>query len=104
MGDLIPVERGWFGHPAREAPYLQAEHLRVALEEFGATFIKLGQAMSTCPNLTRQFTWHILHSRSGSPPEPFHGSLMATGWSAECLAISSVGSCSAGGVMQYRAT
>ena len=51
MGDLIPFERGWLGHPAREAPYTQAEHLRMALGELGATFIKLGQALSTRPDL-----------------------------------------------------
>lgn len=54
MGDLIPFERGWLGHPARETPYTQAEHLRMALGELGATFIKLGQALSTRPDLLPQ--------------------------------------------------
>lgn len=47
LGDLVPFEKGWLGHPARETPYTQAEHLRMALGDLGATFIKLGQALST---------------------------------------------------------
>ena len=44
LGGLIPFQRGLLGHPQREAPYTWAEHLRMALEELGAAFIKLGQA------------------------------------------------------------
>ena len=44
LSSLIPFERGRLGHPARETPYTQAEHLRMAFGELGATFIKLGQA------------------------------------------------------------
>ncbi|HEX9596096.1 MAG TPA: hypothetical protein VF982_04395 [Anaerolineales bacterium] len=30
LRDLVPFERGWFGHPIRATPYTQAEHLRLA--------------------------------------------------------------------------
>ncbi len=44
LGDLIPVEGGRLGHPARVAPYTRAEHLRMAFGELGATFINWGKA------------------------------------------------------------
>src|ERR1700730_18197274 len=40
-----------FGHAAQEAPFTQPEHLRLALEEMGTTFIKLGQILSTRADL-----------------------------------------------------
>jgi len=49
--ELVPFQRGWLGHPKRELAYSQAEHLRMALGELGATFIKLGQALSTRADL-----------------------------------------------------
>lgn len=51
LGNLVPFQRGLLGHPPRGEPYAQAEHVRMALEELGATFIKLGQALSTRPDL-----------------------------------------------------
>src|SRR4030066_1120010 len=51
LGGLIPFHRGLLGHPKRKEPYTQAEHMRMALEDLGATFIKLGQIMSTRPDL-----------------------------------------------------
>lgn len=35
----------------RPEPYTQAEHLRLAMEDLGTTFIKLGQILSTRPDL-----------------------------------------------------
>src|SRR6476660_9279260 len=40
-----------FGHAAQQVPFTQPEHLRMALEEMGTTFIKLGQILSTRADL-----------------------------------------------------
>ena len=48
---MVPFHRGLLGHPRREQPYTRPEHLRLALEELGATFVKLGQILSTRPDL-----------------------------------------------------
>lgn len=47
LGRLAPFQRGWLGHTARDNPYTRPEHVRLALEELGATFVKLGQILST---------------------------------------------------------
>ena len=47
IGRLVPFHRGWLGHERRAAPYTRPEHVRLALEELGATFVKLGQIVST---------------------------------------------------------
>lgn len=48
---LVPLQRGWLGHPQRELPYTRPEHVRMALEELGTVFIKLGQMLSTRADL-----------------------------------------------------
>lgn len=45
LGRLIPFHWGLFGHPKRLESYTQAEHLRMALEDLGAMFIKLGHPL-----------------------------------------------------------
>ncbi len=51
LGRLVPFHRGLFGHPRREVEYSAPEHLRMALEELGPAAVKLGQIMSTRPDL-----------------------------------------------------
>ncbi len=72
MGGLLPFERGWLGHPKRESPYTQAEHLRMALGELGAAFIKLGQALSTRPDLMPpEYIDELSKLQDAAPPVPF---------------------------------
>ncbi len=47
----IPFNKGALGHARRDQPYTSPEHVRLALEELGPTFIKLGQLLSTRTDL-----------------------------------------------------
>lgn len=51
FGSIMPFHWGLFGHPKKESPYSGPEHLRMAFEELGPTFIKLAQILSTRPDL-----------------------------------------------------
>ena len=48
---FLPFHKGLLGHARRAAPYTRPEHLRLALEELGVAFIKLGQILSTRADL-----------------------------------------------------
>ncbi len=72
LGNLVPFERGWLGHPVRETPYSQAEHLRMALSELGGAFIKLGQALSTRPDfLPPEYVAELSKLQDAAPPVSF---------------------------------
>lgn len=45
LAGRFPFRRGLPGHE-RGRTYSQAEHLRLALEQLGPTFVKLGQVLS----------------------------------------------------------
>ena len=47
----VPFERGLLGHDQRAEPYPNPEHLRLALEQLGPVFVKLGQVLSTRADL-----------------------------------------------------
>lgn len=51
LGSLIPFHKGLLGHPQRDEPYTRPEHFRMVLEELGVVFIKLGQVLSTRPDM-----------------------------------------------------
>ena len=72
LGWMIPFHWGVLGHPRREFPYTRPEHLRMALEELGATFIKLGQVLSTRPDLLPpDYIDELAKLRDNAPLVPF---------------------------------
>jgi ubiquinone biosynthesis protein len=48
---FVPFHWGLLGHRRRAEPYTRPEHVRMALEDTGAAFIKLGQILSSRPDL-----------------------------------------------------
>ena len=48
---LRSVENGVLGRGRRDEPHTRAERLRLALEELGPTFVKVGQLLSTRADL-----------------------------------------------------
>ena len=71
LGHLVPFHWGLLGHVRRPQPYKQAEHLRLAFEELGVTFIKLGQILSTRSDLLPpDFIAELSKLQDAVPPEP----------------------------------
>ena len=72
LGHLVPRRLGLaFAEPG-EKPYTTAEHLRLALEELGATFVKLGQILSTRADLLPpDFITELSRLQDAVPPEPY---------------------------------
>lgn len=68
---LMPFHWGLLGHRRRPLPYTQAEHLRLAFEELGTTFIKLGQILSTRADLLPpDFVTELAKLQDAVPPDP----------------------------------
>lgn len=69
---FVPFHRGALGHERRPEPYSTPEHLRLALEELGATFIKLGQVLSTRPDLLPpEYGRELAQLQDAVPPVPW---------------------------------
>lgn len=65
----LPVHHGLLGHEARDQPYTNPEHLRLALEQLGPTFIKLGQILSTRPDLLPDpYRRELANLQDSAPP------------------------------------
>jgi len=61
-----------FGHAAQQVPFTQPEHLRMALEEMGTTFIKLGQILSTRADLLpAEYLVELTKLQDSAPPVAF---------------------------------
>ena len=72
LGRFVPFHRGALRHEAREAPYTRPEHLRLALEDLGVTAVKLGQVLSTRPDLVpSEIAAELSRLQDHAPPVPF---------------------------------
>lgn len=68
---FVPFHQGFLGHPQRTEPYTQPEHIRMAFEELGATFIKLGQILSTRTDLlSSDYQAEFAKLQDQAPPVP----------------------------------
>jgi len=67
----VPFHHGLFGHERREAPYTRPDHVRLALEQLGPTFVKLGQILSTRPDLLPPaYQAELVKLQDAAPPVP----------------------------------
>ncbi len=72
MGRLLPFQWGLLRHPRRAEPYSGPEHLRMAFEDLGPTFIKLAQILSTRADLIgAEYASELARLQSAVPPVPF---------------------------------
>lgn len=72
IGWLLPFQWGLLGHPRRDKSYSGPEHLRMAFEDLGPTFIKLAQILSTRGDLIGpEYASELARLQSSVPPLPF---------------------------------
>ena len=72
MADLVPFHKGYFGHSRRDLPYTRPEHVRMLLEDLGPVFIKLGQVLSTRPDMIPpNFVVELSRLQDKAPPVPY---------------------------------
>jgi len=72
LSALVPFHWGLMGHPRRKERYSAPEHLRMAFEELGPTFIKLAQILSTRPDLISPlYAEEFSKLQDRVPPRPF---------------------------------
>lgn len=69
---LVPFHKGILGHPRQAEPYTQPQHVRLALEDLGTTFMKLGQILSTRPDLLGpDYIAELAKLQDSAPSVPF---------------------------------
>ncbi|MEJ7841421.1 MAG: AarF/ABC1/UbiB kinase family protein [Rubrobacter sp.] len=69
---FVPFQKGLLGHQRREEPYTSPEHLRLTFEDLGATFVKLGQILSTRPDLMPpDYQAELSKLQDAVPPAPY---------------------------------
>ncbi len=67
----LPFHRGLLGHERRAEPYTRPEHVRLAFEQLGATFVKLGQILSTRSDLLApEYQLELAKLQDAAPPVP----------------------------------
>ena len=67
----IPFHKGFLGHPRRPEPYTSPEHIRMALEDLGPAFVKLGQMLSTRTDLIpAEYQLELAKLQDQVPPIP----------------------------------
>ncbi|MBK5269347.1 MAG: AarF/ABC1/UbiB kinase family protein [Acidimicrobiia bacterium] len=72
MGWILPFQWGLLGHPRRDTSYSGPEHLRMAFEDLGPTFIKLAQILSTRGDLVGPtYASELARLQSSVPALPF---------------------------------
>jgi ubiquinone biosynthesis protein len=72
LGWLLPFQWGLLKHPRRDEPYSGPEHLRMAFEDLGPTFIKLAQILSTRGDLIGpEYAAELARLQSHVPPTAF---------------------------------
>jgi ubiquinone biosynthesis protein len=74
LGQLIPFHRGLLGHRKRDQPYSEAEHVRLAAEDLGATFIKIAQIVSTRADIIPpEYQRELAKLQDQAAPAPVEG-------------------------------
>ncbi len=70
---MLPFQWGLLGHSRRDSAYSGPEHLRMAFEDLGPTFIKLAQILSTRGDLIGPaYASELAKLQRAVPPTPFN--------------------------------
>lgn len=71
LGDEDRTATRWIGHRLDRRIHTPPEHLRLALEDLGTTFVKLGQILSTRGDLLPpEYQAELAKLQDAAPPEP----------------------------------
>jgi ubiquinone biosynthesis protein len=71
LRDLLPIAQR-FNKARKYKQVVQATHMRIAFEELGTTFIKLGQVLSTHPDLlSPEYIAELTKLQDGAPAVPY---------------------------------